>query len=89
MEITWRSRCDGIVPDRSVHELAQSRERANIVEFLMDGVAVYPEDSSVEVDVFATGEIWLESGPKFEKGGDTSAGKNPTPVGWIDSSDQL
>src|SRR3954451_182497 len=58
--------------DRSVQERANLGERRDVVESRIDLVTRQTEESAVEVDVLATGELTVETGPDLEQRADAS-----------------
>ena len=56
-----------------VDELLHARELDDVVEALLDLLALHPEDRAVQVDVLATGELLVEAGPDLEQAADAPA----------------
>ena len=52
--------------DRRVHELLDAAEVDDLGELTIDLASSHPQDRAVEVDVFATGQLGMETGADLE-----------------------
>ena len=63
--------------DRGVDELLDAGELDDVVEALLDLLALHAEDRAVEIDVLAPGELLVEARADLEQAADATADLGP------------
>jgi len=63
----------GIALDRGVEEPLYFSEGDDLIELLSDLVLAHAEDDTIQKDILASGELWVEPGADFEKAGHSPA----------------